>query len=227
MKYLLNPRRTQLVIALCSVILFFSCKKDTDNAGPETGNSYYPMTAGSNWTYKVEGGAPADTFFQKVTSATMNAGGKTYTTVTLQDPRFGDTIKMYLRKEGQDVFQYITVEEQYVLDAPGTPANIEVVVLKENASVGDSWSNPVFTGIVSGVAATHTAKTTVIAKGPATSGVVTSNDVMKVLTEFYRNGVLWYAEENWYAKGIGLIYVSQKEGNATLFTANITRYKVL
>jgi len=210
-------------MTLCSILFLFSCKKDKDDA-TATDNSYFPMTVGSNWSYKVQGGAATDTFFLKVTPSTLNAGGKTYTIITNQDPRYGPYDINY-RKDNGVLYQYYNVEFWWFLDAPGTPTDVEIIVLKENASVGESWTNPTIKGKMGGVDVTITQKVTVLAKGPATSGVVTSNDVIKILIEFTKNGAPWYSEEIWYARGIGEIYHSQKEGNNFL-VSNITRYQV-
>ncbi|MEJ7672560.1 MAG: hypothetical protein WKF59_07580 [Chitinophagaceae bacterium] len=62
---------------------------------------------------------------------------------------------------------------------------------------------------------------TLLAKSvAATSGSVTSNDVIKVKYEYFASigplpAVVIFTEERWFAKGIGLIYNSFKNGTTT------------
>jgi len=133
---------------------------------------------------------------------------------------------LYYRKAGGDYFQYMILKEQFGLDAPATPATLENIFLKENAAAGDSWTSQPFSGTMAGVTQTYTFKQTLLAKGvAATSGVASSKDVMKLKSEFFRNGTPWYSEEYWYARGIGEIYSSFTMGGRTRVLTT-TRYQV-
>ncbi len=116
---------------------------------------YFPTTTGSNWAYGFKGGTPADSILIKVIPYQLVAGGNTYFTFTVDDiPASGSPDSLYFRKPGGDYYEYFNTQAFFGFDAPGTPANVEYIFLKDNVPQGTTWNSPVMTGIYQGISST-------------------------------------------------------------------------
>lgn len=186
--------------------------------GSVPAGDYFPTTSGSYWAYGNNN--PADSFLITATSNTKVVGPTTYNVFTLNSiPSSGPNDELYYRKAGGEYYEYFDAEAFYGFD-PGTtnPKNIEYSFLKEAANVNDTWQSPSVTGVSSGTSITVYMKMTLLAKAvSATSGIVTSTDVMKVRYEYFASAAgipafVILTEERWFARGKGVIYNSFDEG---------------
>lgn len=183
---------------------------------PPTGD-YFPTTTGSFWAFGNVSADPTDSFMISVPGGTKTIGGQSYTVFLYDDiPASGSPDSLFYRKGAGMYYENFNVES--LIGVPGTPPNVEYKFLDENVAAGTSWQSPNFTVTDQGITYTLYIKMTLTAKSvSATSGVVTSNDVMKVKYEYFLTAppappFLFFTEERWFAKGIGLIYNSFDDG---------------
>jgi hypothetical protein len=191
---------------------------------PPVVGDYFPTTAGSFWAYGNTN--IADSFLISATSRTKTIGTLVYNVFTYDDiPPSGTPDELYFRKPGGDYYEYLNTDFFGFDSATNSPANIDFIFLKDNVPQGTIWQSPSVTGKapINNVSTTITVyiKMTLLAKSvAATSGSVTSNDVIKVKYEYFASigplpAVVIFTEERWFAKGIGLIYNSFKNGTTT------------
>lgn len=116
----------RLVLLWCLLVgTIVSCsKKDEEDPQPatSTSNDYFPTTANSSWEYGGD-----DPYKGSVTGATKVINGKTY--FELETARDSDIQKSYLRKENGAYWALGMMNAE----------TIEMVVLKDNVPVGNSW----------------------------------------------------------------------------------------
>lgn len=186
---------------------------------PPPVGDYFPTNAGAFWAFGNVSADPADSFMISVAGGTKTIGTQTYSVFLYDDiPSSGSGDSLFYRKGGGIYYENFNVES--LIGVPGTPPNVEYKFLDENVAAGTSWQSPNFTVTDQGITYTLYIKMTLTAKSvTATSGVVTSNDVMKVKYEYYLTSaalpapVIFFTEERWFAKGIGLIYNSFDDGS--------------
>lgn len=192
-------------------IMLTACAKDDNPAGPgspEFSNAYYPMTAGSTWTFVVEQGGSFMMEYSSTIDGDTIIDGKTYvrahTTLTSGNS--------YARIESNgDVFS---------VSSPGGP---ELKVLKGNPKNGDSWS---LDRSVKGTTNYYTfsvgnADTVCTVRGRAYNDVVRINMVDSVILM----GQKYQVESGRYffAKGVGLV---RSEFDQTAITVDLTSYSI-
>jgi hypothetical protein len=192
---------------------------------------YFPTTTSSNWAYGLKGGTPADSIFINVIPYQLNTAGKTYSTLSRKNfLTSGKTDSLYFRKPGGDYYEYFNTQAFFGFDAPGAPANVEYIFLKDNVPQGTTWNSANMTGTYQGRSYTIFIKMTLFEKAtaPTTSGNVTSSDVLKVKYEYFNvltPATPFYSEERWFAKSVGLIYTSFDDRlNNNIY--NVGRYQV-
>lgn len=177
----------------------------TFGAGTPPVVDYFPTSVGLNWTYGLQGGTTSDSLFDKVINYNPTILSKQYSTITEESfpvQNFPDD-SLYFRKPGGDYYQLFN----FLFDSP--PPG-EFIFLKDNVAQGTTWTSPDFTGTSGGSSYTIFLNMTLLAKGvAATSGNITSQDVIKVKYEYYFRSspaTPFATEEKWFAKGIGMIY---------------------
>jgi hypothetical protein len=119
-------KKIRLVLLWCLLVgTIASCsKKDDEEPQPATtaSNDYFPTTAKSSWEYGGD-----DPYKGSVSGATKVIDGKTY--FELETTRGTDVQKSYLRKENGAYWALGMMNSE----------SIEMVVLKDNVPVGNSW----------------------------------------------------------------------------------------
>lgn len=199
---------------------------------------YFPTTVNSFWDYGLQGGQTSDSFRIKVAPGTFSANSNTYS-VFQQDniPASGSPDSLFYRKNSGNYYEYFNAEDFYGLDAgTANPKYIEYLFLNESANVTDTWQSTSVTGKttinnIPNTSVTIYIKMTLLAKATtASSGSVTSNDVMKVKYEYYASisggtPFIFVTELRWFARGIGLIYNSFDDGINPTDVYNIGFYK--
>ena len=102
---------------------------------------YFPRTQLSNWSYSYDYG---DTSLTKVISPTHTAAGNTYNIFlfTYDAPADGFDTLGYYRRSGADYYEWGDISWG-VLDAP---VRTEYIFLKDNQTVGGTWTSSQFSG---------------------------------------------------------------------------------
>jgi hypothetical protein len=112
---------------------------------------YFPRTANSNWSYEIDGDA-TDSLLMRVITPTHSAGGNVYNIfAATPDVLLGYDSAGYFRKNGNDYYRYTNLEDYIGFDVPQFQ---EFVFIKDNLTVGGTWTTPGFTGTIGGQAAT-------------------------------------------------------------------------
>ena len=188
---------------------------------------YIPQTSLSNWTYQLEGGTAADTFFIRINPNPFSQGGHTYNIFEELDNGSPQDSTMF-RKAGGVYFSLYN--NSLVFD---NNFDADVVVLDSNNAVNFTWTANLGSNLLSGNAVNVFIADTLIDKVPSvTLGSETFNNVIKV-TYTYKftdvatptNFITFYREEMWYAKGIGMIRLTTDD-LATVQTYNLIRWHI-
>lgn len=188
---------------------------------PPVTTNYFPTTIDSYWSYGKQGGTPKDSILIKVMPNTLAAGGYNYSIFTVDSiPPSGNPDSLYYRRAGGDYIEYFNTQAFFAFDGPGNPPAIEYIFLKDYVPQGSTWQSQNFSGTFGGTTYTLYIKMTLLAKSvTATSGSVTSTDVMKVKYEYFATiapATPFATEERWFAKDIGLIYNSFDYGSGVV-----------
>ncbi len=186
--------------------LFSSCKKE------KITSDYFPTGDGSFWVYGNKN--PLDSLIITATSNIKSIGGQRYTTFQYNGINSSSTPEpLYYYKSGGIYYENFNIES--FIGSPGTPANIEYKFLDANLQAGSSWQSPTFIVTNQGITYTMYIQITLTEKvtTPTTVGKVTSSDILKVKYDYYKMAAgmplsIFYKEERWFAKGIGLVYNS-------------------
>lgn len=172
---------------------------------------YFPTSQKSNWVY-VNDFDGTDTSFMKVSKDAKVENSFAYTVYLLngnlptESSDISDTAYIF-RKNGNDYYTMLDYGNLLNFDAP---VRKETVFLKDNVAPNSSWNGPDVKGTIQNVPLTVHIKYTITAKSvPVTIGRFDFPDVIKVKSELYSgNTALGLTAERWYAKNVGLIYVS-------------------
>ncbi len=192
--------------------------------GATPSNDYFPVSANSNWTYGLVGGATTDSMHTAVIGYTPTFGGNTYNTIASFDqPPTVAYDSSYYRKPGGDYYQYGI----YSVLPFDQPVSGEFIFLKDNVAVGTTWLSPDINGTVSGIPIKANIKMTLLEKGAVTIGTFDFPDVIKVKYEYLVSGNPTPLEtaERWFAKNVGEIHQSQND-NVNTHNYDISDFKV-
>ncbi len=205
---------------------------------------YFPLTAGSNWSYQFDGNADDSVLF-RAKQGTVDLGGNAFTVFegTADEANDGfDDIGFY-RKSGNDYFTYFDIGFFFGFD---DPQPVEYIFLKDNLAAGAGWQTASYTGNVTDSTGTFTftlrLSFTIAQKDVdvTVDGVTYPNTI--VVNEKYEllNGSDWLDAtpvlgyyKSYYARGVGLIkqelYYEDGNPNPTdvLLSQDLRRYQVL
>ncbi len=188
---------------------------------------YYPRTTNSNWSYEWDD-LPDDSLLVNVIANTHSANGNTYNIfMETIDISGGFDSSGYYRKAGNDYFQWMNLAD-YGLD---NPLWTELNFLKDNQTVGFTWTTSGYTGTILGTPITIRIRYTITQQN-GTSTVVTStgstpyNNTIIVKEEIEQFvGGIWVSmtstvgrNENYYSRGVGLIQQYYYDGSGVLNT---------
>lgn len=180
---------------------------------PPLTNDYFPMTVGSFWHYGNVND-PTDSFMVVATSGSKTISGQSYNIFDYDNvPASGSPDSLFYRKSGALYYENFNVES--LLGVPSTPPDIEYKFLDTTVAVGTSWQSPSVSITDQGITYSFYLKMTLTAKvtTPTTVGSVTSSAILKINYDYYVGvsslpAQVFYKEERWFARGIGLVYNS-------------------
>lgn len=172
----------------CFLLLVFtsiSCKKDKGNA--PSNDKFMSLTAGSTWQYKLTNNP----------STTPTVSNYTLTATSIDSMANGKTYRVFSNSSGGNEYYNITGDDYYTfrnLPAALNIAPVELIYLKSNASVNDTWFKdvPVTVDIGLPIPVTITIKLTQkIAQKGITRVVngITYNNVIDVQTDLTASGI--------------------------------------
>lgn len=176
------------------------------------GADYFPITAGSWWTYLSNDPAagPADTAYQLSTGIIGSIpGGNSYNLFTMTVPGFKDS--SYYRKNGNDYFQFGDLDLTGLADGPVVA---EWNFLKDNVAVGTQWLSAEQTAIVSSLPVKVRLQFEIVARNVpvlldnkvyANTIKVKTTQQVQLAPPAWQDAVQF---EAWYARGIGLINIA-------------------
>ena len=175
-------------------------------AGVAPSGDYYPLTINSNWTYGEIGAPVTDSFTYKVENNTKIINGNTYSLLGIYDvPPAQALDSSYLRKSNGIYYSYTDYATYFSFDQPVFG---EIIILKDNVPIGNSWVSPTVTGTIAGIPVQVHFNMTILAKSVSVVvGSFSFPDVIKVKMDSYVGNLQVGTAELWYAKNVGLIYM--------------------
>jgi hypothetical protein len=110
--------------------------------GSSTSDSYFPVTTGSTWTYKVEVGGATSSTVLKMTGNTKTFNGKSY---------FEATSSSTVRGNSTGYFYAVNHDFAILQVIPGYAINVELHLGNDTKAAGYSWTTtPTADGYVNG-----------------------------------------------------------------------------
>lgn len=193
-------------------------------------NDYFPLTAGSFWTYETDNPLITDSLYIfNSSSATINGNSYRYFAFGAGPVGSSSDDSIAYRKAGNDYFEY-HITDLYATFTFETPVEADINFLKENAPAGTTWETPEFSGMID-----PGTGTTVPAKVKYSYTITNANTSIIINGVTFNNviHVSWKSKENinnagyvdaisynsYYAKGIGLIKLT---GISTAFPIPVT-----
>src|SRR3569623_1347640 len=128
--------KTNLFLLFAATLLFTACSKNKSNQTPSTSNAYINTNAGSSWTYhETDSSAATPSNSDYTITSTSNdttLNGRTY---QIYNYSYGGN--KYISHTGTDYYEYDSIP------VAGGANNIDRLYLKDNVSVGTTWSQSV------------------------------------------------------------------------------------
>ena len=192
---------------------------------------YFPLTANSYWTYD-DTAYPPDTTYRLNSSQVMIAGNNYRSQVNGAGPVgvIGADSLPY-RKSGNDYYEYINVDT-FAFGTFDTPQYADVLFLKENSTVGATWTSATFSGLQGGIAyqikynfTIAATNATMVVNGKTYINVIQVNwkSQESIMGSPFTDENLY---ESYYAKGIGLIQRKETQSGGTPTFQYLRSYQV-
>lgn len=194
---------------------------------------YFPRTSGSNWSYEFNGN-PNDSMLVKVIPQTFSVSGNTYNIFLWTDTASsGFDTSGYYRRAGPDYYEWGDISWG-ILD---TPYRAEHIFLKDNQTVGATWSSPQFSGTYTPTGGSPVnitlrwdfsivqQNTTVTVGATSFANTIEVKQELRLLSG--SNWILQFYFINYYARDKGLVKQDYYDNTGTLVSAmNVRRLVV-
>ncbi|HEX2846893.1 MAG TPA: hypothetical protein VHN59_10120 [Chitinophagaceae bacterium] len=195
-----------------------TCSFSVDVLGTPIAKDYFPLTAGSNWSYELDDNAN-DSLLVRVKAGTVTIGGNLFNTLEgtkdLAIMPFQDMDNY--RKSGGDYYHYVDLKDYLEFEAS---QKVEFVFLKDDQAAGYSWTTPEYSGTIQGIPVKVRIKFTIVQKDinhtVATSlGSVTYPNTIVVQEKYeydpgigsFIDGTPFYGiYRDYYVRNIGWVY---------------------
>jgi len=205
-------------------------------------STYFPLTAGSNWSYIFDQ-VQDDSVFMRMKPGTVNLAGNQYSVMeyTFDAATGFDDFGNY-RQVGGDYHTYADMGDYFGLD---NPVNIDYIFLKDNVAAGTNWQSGPIDGTITDSTGVFPVSLrisfTIDQKDVSvTVGGTTYNNVI-VVTEKYEifDGAAWQSltellgyYKTYYAKDIGLIKQDSYDPDGTAnppvsFQMDVRRHQIV
>lgn len=220
-------KRCLLVLAAIAIICFAACKKDIQkqpsNGAPPSADSFLPVTAGSSWTYAVNGKYSTDTVTVKMNATNVTENGKTYYTANSISKHSGSSGIYFYEKDHIYAIHSFNIYADTVLD---------LQLYNDTATVFHTWySSPTPSGKIGNTAA-RVASMINQTNGTQTFGGKTYKNVVQVEVsiQYDTSGLGFYSDTNIYVyylvKGIGIIaytstFLDEANGDEQLLSYDV------
>lgn len=215
-----------------------ACNFAVDVAAPPSGFDYFPLTAGSNWSYQFDGDAN-DSILVRAKPALIVLGGNQYTVFEGTDDAAGGFLDFgNYRKSGSNYHTYADMGTYFALD---DSVNIDYIFLKDNVAAGATWQSGNVTGAVGGIPLSVRIVFTMDQKDvPVTVNGTGYTNVIVVSEKYeadFGTGFFDITDQvgyykSYYARGIGLIkqvyyYEDANPTPPVFYEQDIRRHQVL
>ncbi len=179
--------------------------------GVSASNDYYPTSANTNWTYSDL----ITPIKNKVLAEKKTVNGLQFNIIASYKPPTASTFDTILvRKTPGNYYGFGNHGSILNLDQP---VYGEIIFLKDNVPVGNTWNSDTFNGKLAGYPVTFYFKYTILAKGVAELvGGFPFTDIIKVKQEVFINASIVATGEYWYAKNVGLVSMTMAGSNYVL-----------
>jgi len=205
-------------------------------------STYFPLTAGSNWSYIFDQ-VQDDSVFMRMKPGTVSLAGNQYSVMeyTFDAATGFDDFGNY-RQVGGDYHTYADMGDYFGLD---NPVNIDYIFLKDNVAAGTNWQSGPIDGTITDSTGVFPVSLrisfTIDQKDVSvTVGGTTYNNVI-VVTEKYEifDGAAWQSltellgyYKTYYAKDIGLIKQDSYDPDGTAnppvsFQMDVRRHQIV
>jgi hypothetical protein len=207
------------LLTLLSAIAIFtiSCKSSKNDPTPAGSNNYLPLTPGSSWSYKDDGGSATDNVTITMTGAAEIFYRKAYYTAqNVSDKSGSSTVYFYAHNHN-----YSTLG--LYIDANTLT---ELQMGDDNKAVGYSWTTvPTFDGFVGGmsVKTVNTMKEKNITK---TVNGKTFTNVIHTQVDFQFNSESNVIYDIYLAKDVGIIQWDTRIYETLVRSRTITGYTI-
>ncbi|HZI53782.1 MAG TPA: hypothetical protein VFD56_08775 [Chitinophagaceae bacterium] len=218
------------------------CSFTVDVTGGTTVSTYFPLTAGSNWSYEFDQDAD-DSVFLRAKSGTVTLGGNQYNVLEYTFDAGGgfDDFGNY-SISGGDYHTYADMGDYFGLD---NPAFIDYIFLKDNVPAGSTWQSGPINGTITDTSGVFPVSLrvafTIDQKDVSVNVNGTPYNNVIVVTEKYEifDGVSWVDltellgyYKTYYARDIGMIKQDSYDPDGTptppiSFQMDIRRYQVV
>ena len=175
-------------------------------------NDHFPLTYNSYWTYD-DLLSPGDTLKRNITDSVVT-GGNLYK-ILEEKPMVAASVQYFCRKEGDNYYEYGSVDK-YTASVKFIPQlNGEILFLKENLVSGSAWTSDEYIGTITGGQSIYLQYDFFCVDANATvtiNGKTFINVYKIVMMPMVRSAITYpYSgtseiRELYYAKGVGLIY---------------------
>jgi len=184
-----------------------SCTFSITVNGSVVNGEYILYTANSNYSQRMVGGAPIDTFYFRVSSNTFTTGGFNY--YIHEQMQSGNVVdSSYYRKNAG---KYYNLQNMQALGFDNANM-VDYLILDSSVAIGGSWVADLGSNAIGGMPVTVKVTCNIVDK--AATAVIAGNNysnVIKVHYVFsYNNGSAstdFQGNDIWFAKGKGIIYV--------------------
>ena len=202
-----------------------TCSFTLDVRTAPTTVDYFPMTAGSNWSYQFDGD-PNDSLFVRAKAGTVTLEGNVYTVFEFTVDATAGFADANYRKSGSDYHTYADMGDYFGLD---NAINIDYIFLKDNVAAAATWQSGPINGTITDTSGTFPISIriafTIEQKDVAiTVGSINYANTIVVVEKYeVFDGANWVDAtefigyfKNYYARGVGLIKQDYyyEDGNA-------------
>ena len=198
-------------------------------------SDYFPRTTNSNWSYEIDDD-PIDSLLDWVIPQTLTVAGNTYNDFLYEYTAVTDTFGYY-RKAANDYYHWVNLADYLFFN---NDQWVEFLFLKDNQTVGTTWTTTGYSGIINTTPITVRIKFTIVQQNQTVSlntstGTASYPNTIEVKEQYeYLVGSTWTDAttlfgyyEDYYSKNIGWIKDQSYDQTSTPFSKfQLRRYQV-
>ena len=210
-----------------------SCFFSIDVYDPVRTNNtdYFPLSKDNFWVYD-HSNYPGDSINRIVIDSTISASGLTY--IMEEKIPFALTQQLFFRKTGVIYFESASADKFTNSFRYNNMPPVDILFLRNTLSTGDEWSSMEYSGtatfgqvlVIRYVFKCIDNNVTISVNGKVFTNVYRVNMLPYLKSEFNTYGSTGESFDFYYAKGIGLIYATEKLNGVLQYEQKIRRWLV-